>query len=396
MEFQMVGRVMVQVGSFILALVLSIEPGSAELIAPTLVGPQNGDILQLPTSPYQLTLSWSNVADATGYLLVISGPPEFGENVEVGVEQSTTSPVSKTLSNFVTGTYTWKVSSLKGEDSVTSSQSFFTVQTGSTGGGDLPAPALLLLPDHQIIRADSAQIRFQWTRVGDAAGYRFGISPPEDGFVDIPQTASGKSIVADRMFTSAQAGTYIWSVTPYDDEGILGNGSQIRTFILTPIDGMEWDLDESDGPSPDDLFAFSVGWQEGFTTADLNSDGLTNAEDLTILFEAEKTGTYPTPTPIPGFSAPVQVSPTSGSTVASTNVQFTWQTLVGAVGYEFNLLDENPNSNIVRVIEQPSSSTVTTTIGFLQARARRWRVRAYFGTGTVGPYSPGIAFNVSG
>ncbi len=382
----------------ILSLMILIHTGgmaSAELTAPNLISPPNGDIVQLSASPYQLTFAWSNVADATGYLLVIDGPPEYGENIEVEVEQTSNNPVSINLSNFVTGTYTWRVSALKGAQSVASGEFFFTVQTGSTGGGDLPAPALLLLPDRQIIRADSAQIRFQWTRVGDAMGYRFGISPPEGGHLDIPQPVSGKSVIAERLFTGVQAGTYIWSVTPYDTQGILGQGSQPRTFILTPIDGAVWDLDESNGPSPSDLFAFAIAWQEGFTTADLNGDALTNAEDLAILFEAQKNGTYPTPTPVPGFTAPVQVSPISGATVSPNNVQFTWQTLVGAAGYEFNLLDDNPNSNIVRVIEQPSSNTVSTTIGFLQPRARRWRVRAYFGTGTVGPYSAEVPFTVS-
>ncbi len=391
----MVGRILLLFVVLFFSITFTVTSASA-LTAPTLVSPLSGEILQLNTSPYQLTFSWSNITDATGYLLVLNGPPEYGEHVEVEVEQTTANPVSKTLSNFLTGTYTWKVSALKGVDSVTSGEAFFTVQTGSTGGGDLPAPALLLVPDFQILRADSAQIHFQWTRVGEAAGYRFEISPPEGGFYNVSQPASGKTVVLDKSFTSAHAGTYLWSVTPYDNQGILGEVSEIRTFILTPIDGQEWDLDESKGPSPQDLFAFTLAWQEGFTTADLNSDGLTNAKDLAILFEAQKTGTYPTPTPVPGFSAPIQVGPTMGSTVSNTNVQFIWQTLVGALGYEFNLLDDNPNSNIVRVIEQPSTSTVTTTIGYLQARPHRWRVRAYFGTGTVGPFSPEIAFNVSG
>ena len=395
MKFPMLDRMFFPVLCFVFTLTLPAGMASAELTAPTLISPQNGDILQLSSSPYQLTFAWSNVADATGYLLVIQGPAEYGENVEVEVEQTGNNPVSMNLSNFVTGSYAWRVSSLKGENSIPSGASFFTVQTGSTGGGDLPSPALLLLPDHLILRGNSAQIRFQWTRVGDAMGYRFGISPPEGGYINISQPSTGKSVIAERLFTSAQAGTYIWSVTPYDSEGILGNGSQSRTFILTPIDGAEWDFDESNGPSPNDLFAFSMAWQEGFTTADLNGDGSSNAEDLTILFQAQTTGTYPTPTPVPGFSAPVQVSPTSGANVSSSNVVFTWQTLVGAAGYEVNLLDDNPNSNIVRVIEQPSSNTVSTTIGFLQPRARRWRVRAYFGTGTVGPYSSEIPFTVS-
>ncbi len=388
----MVSRVVFTFICLLFVLALTATLAGAELTAPILNNPQNGEILQLTTSPYQLTFAWSNVSDATGYLLILNGPPEYGENIQVRVEQSTSSSVSTTLSNFVTGTYTWTVSALQGENSATSGQAFFIVQTGSNGGGDLPAPALLLLPDYQILRGDSMQIRFQWTRVSEAAGYLFGT---QNGNIKITQPTSGSTVVTERSFTSAQAGTYIWSVTPYDSDGILGNGSQIRNFILTPIDGQEWDLDESEDPSPQDLFAFSLLWQDGFTSADINGDGLTNAKDLLVLFEAETNGTYPTPTPVPGFSAPTQVSPTTGSIVSTSNVQFTWKTLVGAVGYEFNLLDDNPNSNIVRVIEQPSTSTVNTTIGYLQARARRWRVRAYFGTGTVGPYSSEIAFTVS-
>jgi hypothetical protein len=379
---------------FLFLFVLGLTPAVAELVPPTLVSPQNGDILQLQAPPNQLTFLWNRVADATGYVLILTGPPEFGLPLELEIEQVASDPISININNLVTGTYHWTVSALLGAQTVSSQPSFFTIQVGSIEGGDLPAPALLLLPESTILRGDSAQIHFQWTRVAGAQGYRLALSPPEGAFVDIPQPPSGKTVVAERPLTPFQAGTVIWKVTPYDAQNRLGTGSQERQFLFTPVDGQPWDLDDSQGPSPNDLFSFAYNWQLDFNIADLDGDGSTDAKDLLLMVQAQQTGTLPTPTPYPGFSAPVQVQPLTGAAISRYNAVFAWHPVIGALGYEFNLLDSTPNSNLVRVIEQSLGGDVTTTIGYLQPRPRQWRVRAYFGTGVIGPWSPLIPFTV--
>ncbi len=202
-------------------------------------------------------------------------------------------------------------------------------------------------------------------------------------------------MVSERGFPPAAAGRYVWSVTPYDNQDLLGEGTESREFILTPVDGQPWDLDESQLPSPGDIFLFSSRWMEGFSVADLDSDGETDAIDLLSLLQTTLQGPVPDPTPIPGLTAPIQIQPSTNTTVSPNNVEFIWQPIVGAVGYELNILDSNPNSNIVKIIEQPGSGTASTTIGYLPPRPRKWRIRAFFGAGGTGPYSHSIPFNVA-
>jgi hypothetical protein len=379
----------------ILGLFLSAGTPVYALTAPLLITPQNGEVLQLTAPPNEVTLSWGRVADATGYLLILSGPPEFGDPLEITVPQAGASPITRNVNDLVTGNYSWTVTAFGNHTSATTVPSFFTIQTGPVGGGDLPAPALLLLPDLVVLRGDSGQFHFQWTRVNGAASYRLNISPPDGNALVVSQPGSGSKVLKEVSLTQAQAGEYQWSVNPVDSQMKLGAQSATRRFVFTPIHTEPWDLDESGTPSRGDVFAFTSNWQKGFTVSDLNSDGNTNGGDAALLVESQRFNGLPTPTPVPGFIAPSQIQPLSGATVGTTSVVFEWQALVGAVGYEMNLLDDNPNSDITRVIEQPGSGTVSTTIGFLQPRPRRWRVRAYFGAGLTGPYSPEISFNVA-
>ncbi|NUN97032.1 MAG: hypothetical protein HUU16_12730 [Candidatus Omnitrophica bacterium] len=365
-----------------------------EISAPVLVSPQNGEVVQLSAPPNEITLLWGNVAGATGYLILITGPEEFGEPLEIEVAQSAQNPISRGLNNLVTGTYTWKVTAFGEGGSAESSTSFFTIQTGSGGGGNLPAPAPLLPPDLVILRGDSGLIRFQWTRVEGASSYRLNISPPAGFFVSVSQPPSGTKVTTSRPFTQAQAGSYKWSVAAVDNQMRVSPASPERQFVFTSLASAGWDLDESGGPTPEDFFGFQANWQRDFTLSDLNLDGETNGDDAALMIQSQAPPGLPTPTPIPGFFAPTPIQPLANSQVPQTGIDFTWQTVIGALGYEFNLLDDNPNSNIVRVIEQSTTSTVSTQFTSLPIRPLRWRVRAFFGAGVVGPYSTEIPFTV--
>lgn len=366
----------------------------AELTPPVLLSPQNGEILQLAAPPNQLNLQWTSVQSATGYLLIVEGPESFGDPLEALVEPPPTGNVNFNLINLETGIYSWSVTSLTATGTAPSAPSFFTVQTGTIGGGDLPAPALLLPFDSQIIRGDSALINFQWTRVQGAAKYRLSLSPPEGTFLDVTQPESGSKVNLVLNLTSAQAGLYDWEVVAVDAQMAAGESSPTQSFLFTQIDGEPWDLDESGAADPGDLFQLSQYWHSGLTAGDLTQDGETRAEDAALFVETQNTGVLPTPTPIPGFTAPTQIRPTQGANVSTDSVAFEWQSLIGAIGYEFTLRDENPNSNIVQIVPQPSFGNVLSTIPFLQARPRSWKVRAIFGAGIPGPLSPEISFNV--
>ncbi|MCC6733448.1 MAG: hypothetical protein IT394_09485 [Candidatus Omnitrophica bacterium] len=382
---------------FVLAACASMgaTPAAMAISPPGLVSPSNGEILQLSAPPNTLTLVWGKVADATGYLVTLEGPESFGDPITIPVEQAAGNQVSQNVNNFTTGIYSWKVASLLGNQAFESAPSFFTVQTGQSGGGNLPAPAILLLPDRTTLRGDSWTVHFQWTRVNGAKGYRLSFEGPLSGSFQVPQPSGGSTVVSERGFPPAAAGRYVWSVTPYDNQDLLGEGTEPREFILTPVDGQPWDLDESQLPSPGDIFLFSSRWMEGFSVADLDSDGETDAIDLLSLLQTTLQGPVPDPTPIPGLTAPIQIQPSTNTTVSPNNVEFIWQPIVGAVGYELNILDSNPNSNIVKIIEQPGSGTASTTIGYLPPRPRKWRIRAFFGAGGTGPYSHSIPFNVA-
>lgn len=366
----------------------------AEVAAPTLVSPQNGEVISLSAPPNELTLFWGNVAGATSYLILLTGPEEFGDPLEIEVPQTAQNPISRGLNNLVTGTYTWKVTAFDASSSAVSATFFFTVQTGSTGGGSLPAPAPLLLPDLVILRGDSGLLRFQWTRVEGASSYRLNISPPSGFFVSVPQPGSGTRVTTSRPFTQAQAGAYKWSVAAVDNQMLAGPTSPERQFVFTPLVSEGWDLDESGGPSPGDAFGFQANWQRDFTLSDLNLDGETNGDDTSLLIQSQSPLGLPTPTPVPGFLAPTPVQPLADAQVPQSGIDFTWQTVIGALGYEFNLLDDNPNSNILRVVEQSTTATVSTPFSSLPVRPLRWRVRAFYGAGVAGPYTDEIPFTV--
>lgn len=381
--------------TIVVSVSIWISPIAMAISPPGLVTPTNGEILQLSAPPNTLTLVWGKVADATGYLVTLDGPESFGDPLLIPVEQSAGNQVSQNVNNLTTGIYSWKVASLLGNEAYEGAPSFFTVQTGQLGGGNLPAPAILLLPDRTFLRGDSASVRFQWTRVNGAKGYRLSFSGPQSGSFPVAQPASGFTVVSERGFTPAAAGHYVWSVTPYDSQDRLGEGTVPREFLFTSVDGSSWDLDESKTPSTGDVFLFSANWMEGFSVADLDNDGETDATDLLSLLRTTLQGPTPDPTPVPGLTAPVQIQPTTNTTVSPNNVEFIWQPIVGAIGYELNILDANPNSNIVRIVEQPGSGTASTTIGFLQPRPRKWRIRAFYGAGGSGPFSHSIPFNVA-
>ena len=361
-----------------------------ELQAPTILGPPSGSVIQLSEPPQNVvTLQWSIVEEATGYFVDLSGPEGFtGREVIIDETEENTFEIF----NLITGTYTWTVSAITAEMMATSPPSFFTIQVGPLVGGDLPAPALLLPPDFSIVRGNNVQIDCQWTRVTGAASYAFQFGGQMQ---EIPQPVSGDKVTAIVPFLFP--GSHTWKVTPKDELGVQSTENSQRQLLFTSFTGEPWDLDSNTIPSPGDVFAFSENWQDGFTISDFNQDGDTNGGDAALLISSQQTGALPSPTPIPGFLAPIVVGPLSGSQLPPGPIPFAWEFLIGAAGYEFCLVRDDGFTN-TRIIAQPEGGgNVSTTFNSVQQRDEPyiWRVRAFFGSGTSGPPTADIVLHVS-
>jgi hypothetical protein len=270
------------------------------------------------------------------------------------------------------------------------------VQTGPISGGNLPAPALILPTNYTILRGNTARVTFQWTRVNGAARYRLRrITQSGQTDLSVLQPASGSKVQQEVPFSFESQ--FSWTVTPVSATETLGEVSTPGAMIFTKLKAATWDLDQSGTPSPNDLFGFTKNWTAGFTVSDLDQDGLTNSQDAGLLITSQQLGALPTPEPVPGFIAPTIITPASSSHAISGDVQFIWQPLIGAVGYEMNLFQDLsatlPTTTLV--IPQPASGNASVTLSlFPRESSYRWRVRATFASGANGPYSPEIPFQV--
>ena len=94
-------------------LVIFSRSVQCEIAAPVLQFPADGERIQLANQGADLQLRWTRIADATGYLLDVSGPAGFGSFDNAFVDQESANPiVTYPLNQLVAGDYVWSVSAV--------------------------------------------------------------------------------------------------------------------------------------------------------------------------------------------------------------------------------------------------------------------------------------------
>ena len=360
------------------------EPGAAELLPPLPVSPPNGAILQLAEGANQLTLEWARVADATGYLLAVIGPTGFSSFENILIDPTDQPTVSFTVSNIIAGDYIWTVDSVEQALVASGTPHFFTIQSPSTGGGDLPAPTPLQPYNLAILRGTNGRVTFQWTKVEGAETYRVDIETSGPSVVSpLTPIVVGETFVSQTFQISPGnvSRIYTWWVVPIDANGD-GDSSEKRMLLFTPEDLVAEEM----------AWMVSANWHGGRTCLDIDGDWQSNAADALGLLPFQKDGKVQT---FEESKAPNAVLPTGGSSVNQGEVEFHWKTAPGAISYELNVLGSNGRFVTTHLIQQPAAGQDGTAKIPLFPGEHTWRVRAFFGSGgTATPFSATRSFSV--
>ena len=367
----------------------------AELEAPVLQFPSNGESIQLVNNSSDLQLRWSRVADATGYLLDVSGPPGFGSFNNADIEQEPSNPiVTYSINQLVAGDYVWSVSAVTASMVGMSTAATFKILSGTAGGGDLTPPILLFPPDLSFTEVASTRVTFKWAPVAEASHYLLQLP----GEFPAPITVGNGMTQIDISFLPQGSKIYRWNVTAVNEEQTEGEVSVTRQFLLTRH---HWSPTEI-------LYRLSSDWFSLGSVLNVVPDPpAPQGEPITNHFEANALIPYqkgakpkvevgvngPTPTS-PGQGAEVPLVDSNNDLLIDT--RFEWQ-FPNPDGYEFQLLDENQKLLVTHLLPHPTgvdppSTRISRTTGegdFF------WRVRALKNNASeASPYSDYRAFSI--
>lgn len=356
---------------------------NAQIEAPQPVLPQNGQVRDLPPGRTDIEFVWTAVADATGYLISISGPPAFPGFSNVSIDPATPT-VSRSFLGFVPGDYEWEVRAT-GLGAISSATPFhFTVPSPLPTGGDLPPPSLFAPPDYSILRGRrGGTVMFQWSTVPGATAYRLEVEAFENSgtfFINPAQTVEAGTVRQSVSIipTPNSIAIFTWSAIPID---ATGEGTPSREAYLLFAAG--------DLSAEDILFTEALGWRSAGFRMDANGDNLTDSIDLLATLPFQKNGIVL----LAGQNGPNLV----GQEVDTTGVTLSWRTLGGVDSYEVNILDATGNFDSSFLNHQTAGS-VNQSLRVSPAPPPgnyRWRVRGYFGFNLdATPYSNEGSLNV--
>ena len=353
----------------------------AELEAPVLQFPATGEQIQLLNDSTQLQLRWSRVANATGYLLDVSGPPGFGSFDNAAVDQESSNPfVTYPINNLVAGDYIWSVSALNSSMIASSTPSSFTILSGTVGGGELIPPILLFPPDLAFAEVTSILITFRWAPVAGATQYLLQIP----GAFPTPIEVEGGQTEVDVPLLIQGSRIYQWNVTAVNDEG-QGEVSKNHQFLLT---NFNWKPTEISYRLASDWFTLDSVLNVHPDPPSPQGEPITNHYEATELIPYQRDAK---PSLTTGEAGPTLISPASGAEIPlvdSNNdlfidTKFEWQ-FPSSKGYEFQFLDEEMNLIVTHLLPHPTtgenpSTLISRTIG---TGNFFWRVRALVDDGS--------------
>jgi hypothetical protein len=208
--------------------------------APLLLTPADGETITVDPN-----FSWTRVAGAADYHLIVSTQPDFSPSYDYGYTDYAsftpyTSGISGYRNAYPNGTYYWKVDARNGSGTViatSAAHSFIKQMT-------LP---LIAPGDVATLTTDPT---FQWTRVVGAHDYHLIVSTQSDfspsydyGYSDYVSFTPYTSGVSGYR-NAYPNGTYYWKIEARDHGGTVIVTSAARSFtkqmtlpLITPADG---------------------------------------------------------------------------------------------------------------------------------------------------------------
>ena len=369
-----------------LILYCQSEQAFAQLAPPVPQTPLNGAVLELAENQQQ-SLSWSRVANATGYLLDVGGPEAFGVIDNAFINQDSNLFISFDLNGVVAGDYVWSVSAVNSSEIAAGTTSTFRVREDVGPGGPLDPPTPTFPPNLAFLKGGGTSVTFEWDSVPGADHYVLNLPGETPSQIEVSPGETRRS----RFFRTQDSKIFKWSVAAVDATGTAGTASPLQTFLMTTVD---FEADQL-------LFNLSGSWYTG--DPDMNvvpdpappqGEAIVNAEEALALIPYQQDAK---PRSIAGQNGPTLISPASGEPVPLEDddgdllldTPFVWN-FPEPDGFEFNLLDENMEVILINILPpEPETGNGSTRIrATIGTGDFFWRVRAFTNdASTATPYS---------
>ena len=330
--------------------------GAEELLPPTLTSPANSSMAQ----PFNLTLAWEAVSNATLYRIQYSTDNTFNS----GVTELTTASLSQAIVLAVNNTtYFWRVraENAYGNGPWSGTWNFTTL---------LEAPVLSLPADLAVGRMTDGTLT--WIASSGADTYTLELSPVSD-FSALTANPTGISDVTYDYSGLANNTTYFWRVKAYNASGnssAYSDDWEFTTIFAPPT------LSTPSNNATEVAVAGDLTWNSaaGATTYNLQLSDASDFSNLIIdqtgiavltyafagldndkIYYWRVSGTSAAGTS--GWSevwqfktilgAPVLASPADNTKGVAVNGTLSWNTVTGATSYGFQLSDVSDFSNLL-------------------------------------------------
>jgi hypothetical protein len=331
----------------LLALILFVTASASAQIAKVhLVSPSNG---ATDVSPC-VTLEWDAASGATGYYYEVM----TNSQVAFSGESDGATQVALTLDDGTT--YQWHVQGRTSQNTGPFSDTWtFTTKT------PIPAPTLVAPANGASVA--SLNVTLEWNALGDATFYNFEVDDASGVYTNVTITASNTNLLL-----TLPEGSYTWRI-----QGLTscreGPWSGYWAFSIPPIPAPVQDF-PADGSANIGLqptlqweaaagatvYDYQLYLGVGGTLIDTNTSAITGLSATVNPVLAQNTvyswrvrgrtsardgawSPLATFTTVPPLSAPVLLTPTNNATGTGLNVSLNWQTVSGATGYNYEILE---------------------------------------------------------
>lgn len=312
--------------------------------AVTLNAPVNNSVLTNIT----VNFNWNPVNGADEYQIQIA-KPAFSNAVQVLVDSTITENITQVNFTLEAGEFEWRIRGLNNNSQTPYTTSNFSIEP-ETFDNDLSEVAVqLIAPANDAVLTDQ-EITFSWEAVPFSENYKIQIATPD--FENATQLLADEVLSSTSFSNTLEDGAYQWRVKAQNSE----SETSYTTYSLTVMSEAPFPDREVVILAPDDSFItneslVSLQW-EAVNDATLYRIQIIDAEDQTLVDEQTTTQTalvidfadgdfiwqvraenntevttYTSQTitvDTVAPNAPALLTPLDGSTLASTDVTFTW------------------------------------------------------------------------
>jgi hypothetical protein len=380
-------------------------------VAPYLALPLNNAVNQ-STSP---TLSWSTVAGATSYNVLVSTSTSFATTVS---SQTGLTALSATVSGLANSTpYYWEVNATNadGAGAWSSIWSFTTIV--ATSG----APTLVSPTDSATSQATSPTL--SWSTVTGGTSYNILVSSVSN-FGSTVSSQTGLTTLSATVSGLANATLYYWEVSATNAGG-TGSWSSVWSFTTVvsapgapalssptsgpqPISGLTLSWASNSAGGPVTSYQLQVTTDASFTTTVYNWSNVSTISQVLpaliggISYYWEVGATGPGGGPVWAgpwtfttvVAAPPLASPTNGSAGQSPTLSLSWGSVNGAVSYGVQVSTDIAFGSTVFGQSGLTALSSGAVIGLSGGTTYYWEVNAVNASGT-GAWSVAWSFTTS-